>query len=126
METHLQHQMLLRVLGLCELHRQQKSVLVGSWAFRLDLRVVAQAAQRFGEVLVEDDRLVAQLADEQVLLFDLLLKRHAPLRRGYWSVTLSWIVGGAIARMRWEDRFRIHTRSTIATGHFEESFPPRR
>lgn len=46
METHLQHQMLLRVPGLCELHRQQKPVLVGSWAFRLDLRVVAQAAQR--------------------------------------------------------------------------------
>lgn len=38
-----------------------------------------EEAQSFREVIVQDDGLVAQLADEQVLLLDLLLKRQRPL-----------------------------------------------
>ncbi len=39
-----------------------------------------QEAQRLGQVVVEDHGLVPQLANQQVLLLDLLFKRQRPLQ----------------------------------------------
>lgn len=44
-------------------------------------RVAPHLAERLGEVLVENHRLVPQLADQQVLLLDFLLERTTPTRR---------------------------------------------
>ena len=61
------------MLGVVEVAREHIPVDVVFWLAFL------QEAQGFGEVVVEDDGFVAQLADEQVLLFDFLLEGQGSL-----------------------------------------------